>query len=108
MNLNKMAQGKRQYGRSRTTKEHVKRFFECWTLLDFCLNAIGVIAAICAGITEPLLNIPFGNITTTFSNGQDQSQYTSQTNKEVLYFLYLGEYLDAASTGSDADGLRLH
>ncbi|KAK0531587.1 hypothetical protein OC834_002905 [Tilletia horrida] len=58
--------------------------------VDILLNLAGLIAAVAAGATQPLMNIPFGNITSRFvqSSGPDAA-VTQNINHSVVNFLYL-------------------
>ncbi|KDN47175.1 hypothetical protein K437DRAFT_101591 [Tilletiaria anomala UBC 951] len=56
------------------------------------MNLVGLIAAIMAGATQPLMNIPFGQITDRFVtvDVNDLNRLRDRTDQQVVYFLYLG------------------
>ncbi|KAJ4984447.1 ABC transporter [Stagonosporopsis vannaccii] len=68
------------------------RIFTYASPADRALYALGFLGAIAVGAALPLMTLIFGQSTSEFNQqatGQDTSEFTSNINKLVLYFVYL-------------------
>ncbi|ORY92878.1 P-loop containing nucleoside triphosphate hydrolase protein [Leucosporidium creatinivorum] len=91
------------------------QLFRFHTRLELFLNAIGIVAAIVAGATEPLMTVVFGAVTTQFTNysraveeadsspegiarlAEASASLQHELNGEVLLLVYIGLAMFAAT-----------
>ncbi|KAM0787890.1 hypothetical protein ACM66B_003940 [Microbotryomycetes sp. NB124-2] len=84
------------------------KFFELFryaTKFELALNALGLVAAIVSGATQPLMTVVFGSLTSAFTNfartladpAANQATVTAarsalfdEVDKDVLYLVYIG------------------
>jgi ATP-binding cassette subfamily B (MDR/TAP) protein 1 len=69
-----------------------QRIFTYASTTDRILYALGFTGAIAVGAALPLMTLVFGQSTAEFNQqatGQDRSNFTSNINRLVLYFVYL-------------------
>ncbi|CAD0020286.1 unnamed protein product [Aureobasidium pullulans] len=93
-------QDAKQPGRTPKISDYF-RVFSYATKLDFCVYAIASLASIGAGVTLPLMNVVFGQLTGQFTNYYAESSAMSRDdferilNRQALYImaLFLGRWV---------------
>lgn len=93
-------QDAKQPGRTPKISDYF-RVFSYATKLDFCVYAIASLASIGAGVTLPLMNVVFGQLTGQFTNYYAESSAMSRDdfdrilNRQALYImaLFLGRWI---------------
>jgi ATP-binding cassette subfamily B (MDR/TAP) protein 1 len=81
-----------RYVNTAPTYINSQRIFTYASTADRVLYALGFAGAIAVGAALPLMTLVFGQSTTQFNQqatGQDSSEFTSNINHLILYFIYL-------------------